>query len=82
MARLHFDADSGCYVGAWLVITGYGMSRRIRLLTEAQTQQEVDPVDAAEAAWNAALEETSWAVGDEGVSSWTRQETTPTGVPH
>ena len=68
MARLHFDGDSGCYVGTRLVIAGSAVSRRIRLLTEAHIQQGIDPVDAAETAWNTALEEASWTAGEDGVT--------------
>ncbi|HEY8743823.1 MAG TPA: hypothetical protein VIU62_12025 [Chloroflexota bacterium] len=79
MARLQFDGDSGCYVGTRLVIAGSAVSRRIRLLTEAHLQQGVDPVDAAEAAWNTALEEASWDTGEEGVTSRPPEQDISTG---
>ncbi|HEV7216841.1 MAG TPA: hypothetical protein VGP33_17175 [Chloroflexota bacterium] len=82
MARLQFDADSGCYVGARLVISGNAMSRRIRQLTEAPAARDLDPVAAAEAAWNVALEENSWAAGEDGASGRCRQGSPPTGASH
>jgi hypothetical protein len=68
MARLQFDGNSGSYVGAGLVVTGSAVSRRISQLTAAQIEQGVDPVDAAEEAWNAALDEATWSADEEGVT--------------
>jgi hypothetical protein len=68
MTRLQFDGDSGRYVGACLIVTGSAVSRRIRECTDARVQQGVDPVDAAEEAWNAALDEANWRAGEDGVT--------------
>jgi len=77
MARLQFDGDSGRYVGPRLIVTGSAVSRRIRERTEAQIQAGVDPVDAAEEAWNAALDEASWRASDAGVTVHSPQRDAP-----
>jgi hypothetical protein len=68
MARLQFDGESGRYIGPRLIVTGSAVSRRIRERTEVQIHAGADPVDAAEAAWNAALDEANWRAGDDGVT--------------
>jgi hypothetical protein len=77
MDRLHFDGDSGCYAGRHLTIAGSAMNRRIRVLTAALVEQGRDPVDAAEEAWNTALEEQSWQPGEDGVTSHEQHEDGP-----
>lgn len=77
MARLRFDGASGCYAGSRLTITGSAMNRRIRVLTAALTEQGRDPVEAAEEAWTTALEEQSWQLGEDGVTSQARQADGP-----
>lgn len=79
MARLQFDGDSGRYVGPRLIVTGSAVTRRIRERTEAQIQAGVDPVDAAEEAWNAALDEASWRPAEDGVTVRPTEQATPRG---
>lgn len=79
MARLQFDGDSGRYLGSCLEVAGSVMSRRIRQRTDALIQRGVDPVDAAEEAWNDALQEAAWSAGQDGVTIRSRAPTTSTG---
>lgn len=80
MTRLQFDGDSGWYIGTRLSVAGSAMSRRIREGTDARIQRGVDPVDAAEEAWNAALDEASWHAGDDGVAVRPREREVPPGL--
>jgi hypothetical protein len=81
MTRLRFDGESGRYVGPRLIVAGSAVSRRIRERTEAQIRAGVDPVDAAEEAWNAALDEASWRPGEDGVLVHPTEQAAPPG-PH
>ena len=67
MARLRYDGDAGCYIGRRIRIPETAMLRRIRRLTDANLEHGANAVEAAEAAWQAALDEAAWRPEEDGV---------------
>ena len=67
MARLRYDGDAGWYVGQRLQVRETAMLRRIRQFADANMRQGANAVEAAEAAWQAALDEAAWRPDQEGV---------------
>lgn len=74
---LRYNDDDGLYIGARLTVTGAAMLRRIRALTKEYVGAGADETEAAETAWQTALEETTWQLGDDGVSPTSRTVRNP-----